>query len=379
MTDVSTTTPSLLRRLNTPRSCGVFFIGATSWYNKGMYESFRDFLSDKQKICVIQAENPDGDSLGSALGLDEILSKAGKEVSHYCPVNIPKYLHYFADWSRVDINFDFEADGYLIVDTASDTLLSKLMGDAAIKNKLFSAPVFVLDHHEAADDLKFPHEIICETLPACCELIYRIAKELKLEVTPQAAEHLMAGIASDTLGMTSQSMTPATFAVMAELAERGADISEIEARRREFMKKSQRILSYKGELIGRIEYYLEGRLAVVHIPWDDIREYSDEYNPGVLIIEEMKMVEGVEVAVAIKTYPDGKVTGKVRTSQPIADSLAGFWGGGGHLFASGFRTYDSSYDEVLSDLIHETDRLLPEPEPAAPAHDSGNRMRIGKL
>ena len=41
----------------------------------------------------------------------------------------------------------------------------------------------------------------------------------------------------------------------------------------------------------------------------DIREYSDEYNPNVLILEELRLVEGVEVAVAIKTYPDGKVTG----------------------------------------------------------------------
>ena len=59
-----------------------------------MYKTFSDFLENKKKICIIQAENPDGDSLGSAIALDYLLSD--KEVSLYCPVDIPKYLHYFS-------------------------------------------------------------------------------------------------------------------------------------------------------------------------------------------------------------------------------------------------------------------------------------------
>ncbi|MDO5451834.1 MAG: DHH family phosphoesterase, partial [Candidatus Saccharibacteria bacterium] len=116
-----------------------------------MYKIFSDFLEGKEKICVIQAENPDGDSLGSAIALDYLLE--GKEVSLYCPVDIPKYLHYFADWSRVTNEFDWKADGYIIVDTAAEILLSKLLDDAAIKNKLYSTPVLVIDHHETPDDL----------------------------------------------------------------------------------------------------------------------------------------------------------------------------------------------------------------------------------
>ena len=103
---------------------------------------------------------------------------------------------------------------------------------------------------------------------------------------------------------------------------------------------------------------MDGALATVHIPWDDIREYSDEYNPNVLILEEMRLVEGVKVAVAVKTYPDGKVTGKIRTSYdaPIADKVAGYFGGGGHPQAAGFRTYDTSYEEVVRDLV----KIVPE-------------------
>ncbi len=323
-----------------------------------MYDSFIDFLKDKQKICIIQAENPDGDSLGSAIALDYLLT--GKDISLYCPVDIPKYLHYFIDWSRVTNDFDFDADGYIIVDTAAEILLSKLLDDSAIKNRLYSAPVFVIDHHETADDISFPHESIIEVGPACTGLIYKIAKDIGLDINKQAAEAMMQGIMSDTLGLTSSSVTDETFEIMADLTRLGATISELEEKRRELSKKSPRILDYKADLIKRIDYSLDGMLATVHIPWDDIREYSDEYNPNVLILEEMRMVEGVKVAVAVKTYPDGKITGKIRCSSdaPIAEQIAGYFGGGGHTFAAGFRSYDMSYDDVLKDLI----KIIPDME-----------------
>jgi len=321
-----------------------------------MYKKFSDFLDGKERICIIQAENPDGDSLGSAIAIDYLL--ADKDVSLYCPVDIPKYLRYFKDWSRVTNEFDFKADGYIIVDTAAEILLSKLLNDAAIKNRLYSTPVLVIDHHETEDDLSFPHEAIVETRSACAEIVYRIAKDENIEINKDAAEAIFQGILSDTLGLTGASVTDKTFEIAAELTRLGANISELEDRRRELMKKSPRILDYKADLIKRIEYFLDGELATVLIPWDDIREYSDEYNPNVLILEEMRLVEGVKVAVAIKTYPDGKVTGKIRSdsSAPIAEKVAGYFGGGGHPFAAGFRTYDITYEEVVRDLV----KIIPE-------------------
>lgn len=321
-----------------------------------MYNKFSEFIANKKSICVIQAENPDGDSLGSAIALDYLLQD--KEVSLYCPVDIPKYLRYFADWSRVTNEFTYRADGYIIVDTAAEILLSKLIDDTAIRNRLYNAPVLVIDHHETEDDLNFPHESIIEARPACAELIYRIAKDQNIAIDTPAAEVIFQGILSDTLGLTSSAVTAETFEIAAELTRLGANISVLEDRRREYMKKSPRILDYKADLIKRIEYSLDGELATVHIPWDDIREYSDEYNPNVLILEEMRLVEGVKVAVAVKTYPDGKVTGKIRTATeaPIAEKIAGYFGGGGHPCAAGFRTYDTTYSEVVSELV----RIVPE-------------------
>ena len=321
-----------------------------------MYDNFTNFIKNKSKLCIIQAENPDGDSLGSALALEALLKD--KQVSQFCPVNIPKYLRYYKDWSKITSDIDYQADGYIIVDTAAEILLSKLLDDLTIKNLLYIKPVFVIDHHETPDDLDFPHQSIIEHLPSCTNVIYNIAKQTNLPIDQTAAEYIFQGLLSDTLGLTSAGVTSDTFRIAADLQDLGANISDLEEKRKEFMKKSQRILAYKAELIQRIDYSLEGQLSTIHIPWEEIQEYSDEYNPNVLILEEMKMVEGVKVAVAIKTYPDGKLTGKIRSSLPISDKIAGFFGGGGHPYAAGFRIYDTNYQDTLRELVSCTLKLI---------------------
>ena len=320
-----------------------------------MYDKFSEFIKDKQHICIIQAENPDGDSLGSALALEEAL--AGKEVSLYCPVEIPKYMRYFSGWDRVEIDFAWRAYAFIIVDTAATVLLSKLLDDPAIKNCLFNTPVFVIDHHETAPDLEFPYESIIEPMSSCCGLIYKILKDQNIPISKQCAEDLLYGLQSDTLGLTTASTTAEDFRTAADLLDCGCEIADMEERRRELSKKSPRILDYKADLIKRVEYHLDGRLATVLIPFEDIQEYSDEYNPNVLILEELRMVQGVDVAISIKTYPDGKLTGKIRSTSPVADQIAGYFGGGGHPYAAGFRIYEN-YDETIKEIVGATIKAL---------------------
>jgi len=322
-----------------------------------MHEDFQNFIDGKHHICIIQAENPDGDSLGSTLALENILTALGHETTLYCPVDIPKYIRYFTAWSRVTNEFQYRADGYIIVDTASATLLSKLLSDDAIKNRLSTAPVLVIDHHETAPDLPFGFTSIIDHSAATCKLLYQIFTAANYQIDQDCAVNLLYGILSDTLGLTSQAVTAEDYRIAADLIDHGANIAEMEEHRRDFMKKSPRILDYKADLIKRVQYHLDGRLATIHIPFEDIQEYSDEYNPNALILEELRLVEGVDVAVAIKTYPDGKLTGKIRASQPVAEQLAGFFGGGGHAYAAGFRTYDT-FEHVLPELITASIKLL---------------------
>ena len=325
-------------------------------------DKIRKLLKSAENIAVIQAENPDGDSLGSALALEEILGDAGKRVSLYCPVEIPKYLRYFSGWDRINSELDTRhTDLYIIVDTASRILLSKVLENPNYSKVLHDKPVIVIDHHTSATpDLEFSHEMLLAEAPATGEIIYNLAREMEYRISTQAAEHALGAILSDTLGLSTPNITPETFFVAGELTKLGAKSSNIEEKRREFMKKAPEILAYKGELIKRIEYFLDGKLALVHIPWDEIREYSDKYNPSVLVIDEMRLVEGVEICVALKTYPDGKLTGKIRTNTPVAADLAGYFGGGGHAYAAGFRVYED-YETILRELVGAADKIIQSP------------------
>jgi phosphoesterase RecJ-like protein len=326
-----------------------------------MFETAKTLIESAQKIMVIQAENPDGDSLGSALALEEILSDLGKDVHMYCDVEMPKYLHYINGWDRVTQDFDTSADLVIIVDTTSETLISKALKINGARHFLESHPVLVIDHHATDSTLQFEHELLIEQAVATSEIIYKLASKSGWEISMLGAEDMLIAIMSDSLGLTTQNVTAATLHVAAELVALGAHNSVIEERRREYMKKSADILAYKGRLLGRIEYSLDGQLATVHIPWDEIAEFSDQYNPSVLVLDEMRLVIGVKIAVAFKTYPDGKLTGKIRSNVPIAEQVAGFFGGGGHKYAAGFRVFES-YDKIMTELIGATDKAITEYE-----------------
>lgn len=324
-----------------------------------MFDTAKELITDAARIVVIQAENPDGDSLGSSLALEEILGDLGKDISLYCPVDIPKYLRYVRGWDRVTNDFDTKADVAIIVDTSADVLLSKVLETPGLRNFLETHPVLVLDHHTTASNLSFEHTLITDTVVATSELIYLLAVDAGWTINAQAAEHMLIAIMSDSLGLTTPNVTPETFFRAGELTKLGASNAEIEERRREFMKKSPEILAYKGKLIERIEYFLDGKLAIVHVPFEEIEQYSDAYNPGALIGDELRLVENVAVGIVIKTYPDGKLTARLRANLPIAETIAGFFGGGGHAYASGFRIYES-YDDTLPELITATDKALKE-------------------
>ncbi len=324
-----------------------------------MFEVAKSLIDSAKKIVIIQAENPDGDSLGSALALEEILGDQGKSVQLHCPIELPKYLHYITGWDRVTAEIDMAADLYIIVDTTADILLSKTMEIPGARHALETRPVLAIDHHVSESTLSFECELISQIAVSTSEVIYHLCVENDWQINSQAAENLLIALMSDSRGLTTQSSTAESFLVAGKLTELGASNAKIEERRREFMKKAPEILAYKGELLQRIEYFLDGKLALIHIPFEEIQQYSDKYNPSVLVLDEMRLVEGVEVTIAIKTYPDGKLTGKLLTNAPVAADIAGYFGGGGHPYAAGFRVYES-YDESVREIIDATDKALKE-------------------
>ena len=187
-----------------------------------MYDPAIQLITDAQKIIVIQAENPDGDSLGSSVALEEILGDLGKDVTLYCPVEIPKYLRYIKGWDRVVTDFDTSADLAIIVDTAADVLISKVLDTPGVRGYLESHPVLVLDHHTTKSNLSFHHTLLSNEVVATGQLIYDIATAAGWTINEQAAEDLLVAILSDSLGLTTQNVTSDTYHTVAGLHKLGA-------------------------------------------------------------------------------------------------------------------------------------------------------------
>ncbi len=324
------------------------------------FAEVQNLAQKAEHILVIQAENPDGDSLGSSLALEAILSEIGKKVTMFCAVEMPKYLRYARGWDRVVSDLPKDFDLTIIVDTGSKTLLEKTFIPTNL-SKITSHPVVVLDHHATKSDFDFDNTIVNDTTAVSTgELILKIALAAKWPLPADACENLAISILADSLGLSTEATTANSIRALATLVENGANLSDIETRRRELMKKPAEILAYKGRLLQRIEYFIDGALAVVHIPWNEIEEYSDQYNPSVLVLDEMRLVEKVRIAVALKSYPDGKITGKIRANPntKIAETVAGYFGGGGHPYAAGFKVYGDSLENIKNELIGAVQKAL---------------------
>ena len=280
-------------------------------------------------LLLFVADNPDGDSLASALALEQIVADLGKEPHLYCGVDVPDYLKHLPGWDRVNRDMPNQFDLTIIVDTSANILLEKL-NNSHYKNWVAAKPVIVLDHHSDVD-CDIPYATTCgindSDAVATGEVIFHLATQLKWSINLPAKSMIAGSILSDSLGLTSEGTTASTYRIMADLIDSGVDRPALEeARRALTAKMPTEIFKYKAKLIERTEL-LADQLALVTVPHDELMEYSPLYNPAPLIQIDMLQTEKVRVAIVLKHYKDGKVTGSIRCgySQDCRRAGSTFW------------------------------------------------------
>lgn len=323
-------------------------------------QKVKDFIDSAQRIVIIQADNPDADSLASALALEHILGDMDKKPIMYCGVDIPSYLRYMKGWDRVVHELPSDFDASIIVDTGSLLLLETLEKSSQL-SWLASKPCLVLDHHQTESTITFATITMAPEAAATGEVVYELAKELGWPVNLEAKEFITTAIMADSLGLISQGASSRTIHIIADLVEDGVSLIKLETARRAMQKKSPELLAYKGRLLERVEYHSGQQIATITIPWPEIEKYSHMYNPSMLVIDDMRMVENVALAIGFKLYPDGRITAKIRANHgfDIADKLAEHFGGGGHVYASGFRVTDGrSFEDIKKACIDKATELL---------------------
>ncbi len=323
-------------------------------------EEITKLLEANKTIVIAQGDNPDGDSLASALALEQILHDMGKIPHLYCGVDMPKHLRHLPGWDRVTKDIPHSFDMTIIVDCSSRNLFEIAERDGQL-SWVLAKPLIVLDHHDV--ETTFQPTVNYNQIKAVStgEVIYELAKELDWPLDIHARNMITVSILSDSLGLMTAATTPRSIRVIAELVESGVNLPELDEARRETMRKSEELVRYKGELLQRIEYHHDAEVATVTIPWDEIEKYSAQYNPSILVLDDMRLTEGTRIAIAFKIYNNGnRITAKIRCNygSPIGKELAEHFGGGGHPYASGFKVIGRPFNEVKSECIALAHELL---------------------
>lgn len=325
-------------------------------------KEIQEFFNQHSKFVIIQADNPDGDSIASALALNEILSTLGKESVLYCAVEVPSYLKFITGWEKINNYIPSNFDASIIVDTSSSTLLENLYLSPEV-SWVKAKPSLVLDHHKDVEcDIDFASVVSNNPdYSSTGEVIYGIAKELDFSINKLSGELILQSILSDSLGLTSDIAGPETYKNVAEILSLGISRAELEEKRRQLSKMSEAVFRYKAELMERTEFYFDTKIALTVIPESELYDIGTQYNPGPLIMSELLNIEGVQIALAIKRYKN-RVTVALRCSQgtEIAGEIASSYGGGGHPYAAGFRidNFNEDFTKFKYELVNKIiDRL----------------------
>lgn len=310
-----------------------------------IYDDIKQLVDEAQTILILQPDNPDGDSMGSALGLEELLGDLGKTPLMYSYKPSENYLRLHEGWDRVSQTFPKSFDLTILVDTASPTLLVNTLEKYG--TELSKHPAIVIDHHNSRSEMGFiTHELIDPEAASTGEQIVLLADKLGWKMNPAAATKTASAIISDSLNLTVPMTSYRTVWALAECVKAGANLAEMNARKREANALTTEEITLKAKLLTTVEYAFDGRLAIATIDAETMTKYKDAHDPCDLIIWDMQWVKGVEVAAVFKHYGT-KIKVSMRAKRPIAANLAEAFDGGGHDRAAAFRAEGTDMDEAV--------------------------------
>jgi phosphoesterase RecJ-like protein len=309
-------------------------------------------LRDGDRFLVVTHENPDGDALGSMLGLALGLRSLGKDVEMFLAGDAPTPVEYRflpLDDVRRTLPDDLEDRIVVAVDCANERRLGP--DDAAFRR---AASVVDIDHHH--DNSRFGAvNVVDGRASSTAEIVRDLLRELDVELTATIAEALYTGLVTDTGRFQYTNTTPKALRLAAELVEAGADVHGIFRHVYETVQFAK--LKLLARALDRAQLFAGGRLVVSHLLKDDFAQVGAEepYSEG--IIDHLRAVEGSEMVALIREPPRGEGPPRrvsLRSSHDEVDvsAIARQAGGGGHPQAAGFSS-EWSVEEIVAFLQRE--------------------------
>jgi len=294
-------------------------------------------LARARSLLLTTHVRPDGDALGSVLGLHLAARGAGKSSQMVVPDAIPRrYSFLFRGGSPAGPEQFGEmadrAELIVVLDTCAAAQLEPIVEEIRARRE----KVLVLDHHATADDLG---AVVWRErgAAAAAVMVHDVLAELGWVLDAGSAEALLTGICGDTGWFRHANTDPAALRAAAALMEAGADPEALYARL--YQRDRPQRLRLLSAALGSLALSAEGRLAVMSLGRDDFLRTGAEGDETEDFVNEPLRVAGVEVSVLLVAERTGgtRVSLRSRGRVDVAE-LAGRFGGGGHARAAGFRS-----------------------------------------
>ena len=291
-----------------------------------------DAIREAKTICVVGHMRPDGDCIGSQLGLTLALRAEGKKVVCWNQDSVP------AKYRFLDPDKEFEKprsgeafDLVIATDCASYERLGSVVEFIKERKLLIN-----IDHHES--NTRYGEvNWISPREPSSGELIYRLLKTARWPITKQIADLLFTAVSTDTGSFQYPNTRPGTFHVGAELVTRGANLAKIcDEVYQSFPLSRARLLKH---VYNKFKLTHGDRIAYFWLKKADLSRTGAETNDTEGLIDHIRAIEPVVVACVFEEIEPEltRISLRSKNNAVNVSDIAGQFGGGGHPAAAGAR------------------------------------------
>jgi phosphoesterase RecJ-like protein len=289
-------------------------------------------LRANQRIAVLSHVRPDGDAFGSQLALAISLRQLGKDVAIWNEDGmLDKYS--FMPCSELLARPPAEPETFDL-GVALDTAVQNRLGNAfeAVRAKSW----INIDHHPTNPrygDLNY----IDATAPATGQILFELLASEQLPLNAEIAENLFVAISTDTGSFQYPNTTARTFEIGAELLKLGVNVGRVSQLLYESYPR--RRVELLRELLGTMRFEAKGQVASFSLSLETTRRLGAKAEDNEGLIDHLRAIEGVVVAVFFEELLEGKVRVSMRSKSEAADvaAICQRFGGGGHKLAAGAR------------------------------------------
>lgn len=310
--------------------------------NTNLYADVIKLIKNRKKVAIFSHISPDGDTLGAGLALYKALQMYGSEPYIFCADKVSDKLKYIPMTDVINTARLESYDLSIAVDTASAERLGEMYGEFIKAKK-----TLVIDHHPSNTRFAAINYVI-GSAAATCEIMYSVIKDIGC-IDSVIAKQLYCGLVTDTGGFGFSSVTQNTLQVASELI--AYDFKAYEIYEKLIREISPQAFRLKNRALDKSVFYEDGQIGFIGIRLSDFEAVGASESDTEGIINAIRDVKGVRIAVIVSEYEHEKYKISFRTDESVnANYIAMKFGGGGHKNASGCRI-KGNYEETVERLL----------------------------